>query len=239
MRMVKIMAEFEEYLRKHYQCVVEFHTMFEYPVRVVPEPNIFTLDPKLVNARISFIESEIEEFLEAFNAKNKIEMADALCDILYFSYGTGVCFGYNMGTACVNDDMSREEGTTLEFWEDVMTRFGTIISVSQDFKTHCIAQNFEQAMSDLVLLNIRIYMLSRFMNFDIDAMYNEVHRSNMTKACDTEADAIESVARYKTENKYRTPCYKQIGTRFMVYNADDRKILKNYKWSEPNLGLFL
>ena len=46
--------------------------------------------------RINLIEEELEELKQAINQKNLIEVADALTDILYVTYGAGHAFGINL-----------------------------------------------------------------------------------------------------------------------------------------------
>ena len=46
--------------------------------------------------RIKLIEEELGEFKKAINEKNLIEVADALTDILYVTYGAGHAFGINL-----------------------------------------------------------------------------------------------------------------------------------------------
>jgi len=51
---------------------------------------------KINNLRINLIEEELNEFKEAINKKNLKEVADALTDILYVTYGAGHAFGINL-----------------------------------------------------------------------------------------------------------------------------------------------
>tara|TARA_B100001173_G_scaffold259604_1_gene232573 strand:+ start:383 stop:754 length:372 start_codon:yes stop_codon:yes gene_type:complete len=46
--------------------------------------------------RINLIEEELEELKRAINQKNLLEIADALTDILYVTYGAGHAFGINL-----------------------------------------------------------------------------------------------------------------------------------------------
>tara|TARA_B100000965_G_scaffold17351_1_gene13048 strand:+ start:1150 stop:1548 length:399 start_codon:yes stop_codon:yes gene_type:complete len=46
--------------------------------------------------RIKLIEEELGEFKKAINEKNLIEVADALTDILYVTYGAGHAFGIDL-----------------------------------------------------------------------------------------------------------------------------------------------
>ncbi len=51
---------------------------------------------KINNLRINLIEEELNEFKEAISKKDVKEVADALTDILYVTYGAGHAFGINL-----------------------------------------------------------------------------------------------------------------------------------------------
>tara|TARA_E500000331_G_C16709238_1_gene477389 strand:- start:150 stop:521 length:372 start_codon:yes stop_codon:yes gene_type:complete len=51
---------------------------------------------KIVNLRIDLIKEELSEFQEAIEKKDIKEVADALTDILYVTYGAGHAFGINL-----------------------------------------------------------------------------------------------------------------------------------------------
>ena len=56
-----------------------------------------------INAlRISLIKEELDELIEAMNKKDLVEVADALTDILYVTYGAGHAFGINLDE-CFNE----------------------------------------------------------------------------------------------------------------------------------------
>lgn len=66
-------------------------------------------------------------------------------------------------------------------------------------------------------------------------LFNEVQRSNMSKACDTEADAQATVAHYTNERN--TPCYyEEKEGKFLVYRTEDRKTLKSISYSPANIS---
>ena len=46
--------------------------------------------------RLSLIKEELSELTEALNNKDLLEVADALTDILYVTYGAGHAFGINL-----------------------------------------------------------------------------------------------------------------------------------------------
>ena len=51
---------------------------------------------KINMLRISLINEELEELKQAISEKNLTEVADALTDILYVTYGAGHAFGINL-----------------------------------------------------------------------------------------------------------------------------------------------
>ena len=51
---------------------------------------------KINKLRIDLIKEELEEFTEAMKNKDLLEVADALTDILYVTYGAGHAFGIDL-----------------------------------------------------------------------------------------------------------------------------------------------
>ena len=51
---------------------------------------------KVNKLRINLIEEELNELKQAIDDKNLVEVADALTDILYVTYGAGHAFGINL-----------------------------------------------------------------------------------------------------------------------------------------------
>ena len=51
---------------------------------------------KINKLRIDLIKEELEELAEAMKNKDLLEVADALTDILYVTYGAGHAFGINL-----------------------------------------------------------------------------------------------------------------------------------------------
>jgi predicted HAD superfamily Cof-like phosphohydrolase len=69
-------------------------------------------------------------------------------------------------------------------------------------------------------------------------LFEEVQRSNMSKACDTEEEAQATVEHYEKERD--TPCYytKQDG-KWLVYRKGDNKTLKSIRYSPADLNKIL
>lgn len=70
------------------------------------------------------------------------------------------------------------------------------------------------------------------------ALFDEVQRSNMSKACKTEKEARETVEFYRKEKN--TECYyQQQGDVYLVYRTADDKTLKSINYSPADLGSIL
>lgn len=66
------------------------------------------------------------------------------------------------------------------------------------------------------------------------ALFEEVQRSNMSKACYTEEEAIRTVNHYK--EKDGTECYyKQADGKWLVYRTSDNKTIKSIGYSPADL----
>ena len=61
----------------------------------VKEKSSFSSD-KINELRFNLIKEELEELRIAMDTKNLVEVADALTDILYVTYGAGHAFGINL-----------------------------------------------------------------------------------------------------------------------------------------------
>ena len=61
----------------------------------VKQRSSFSTD-KINDLRVSLIKEELDELIEAMNKKDLVEVADALTDILYVTYGAGHAFGINL-----------------------------------------------------------------------------------------------------------------------------------------------
>ena len=56
----------------------------------------------IIKLRLNLIKEELEELKVAINQKDLLEVADALTDILYVTYGAGHAFGINLDK-CFNE----------------------------------------------------------------------------------------------------------------------------------------
>ena len=67
--------------------------------------------------------------------------------------------------------------------------------------------------------------------------YQEVQASNMSKACKTEEEAIET-AKSESARVGEETHYEQVGEYWVVYRTRDRKVLKSINYFRPDLTQF-
>lgn len=65
-------------------------------------------------------------------------------------------------------------------------------------------------------------------------LFEEVHRSNMSKTCATREEAEATVLHYR--EKGQEGIIEASGDVFLVYRTDDRKVLKNVHYSPADLA---
>ena len=116
-----------------------------------------------------FIKEELEEYKEACEKGDIVEVLDALCDITYVSLGNGTML----------------HGLKGQIWK----------------------------------------------------AYQEVQASNMSKSCETEQEAIDTVTVRSNEQKEECH-YETVGDKYVVYRSRDRKVMKSINYFKPNLKQF-
>ncbi len=70
------------------------------------------------------------------------------------------------------------------------------------------------------------------------ALFNEVHRSNMSKACKSVEEAEATIAYYQQKDGTEA-YYKEIEGLFLVYRKGDDKTLKSIKYSPADIEKFI
>ena len=68
--------------------------MLTFGQRVISRPQF--PDEKTMNLRFDLIKEELDELEQAMKTKDLKEVADALTDILYVTYGAGCAYGINL-----------------------------------------------------------------------------------------------------------------------------------------------
>ena len=83
--------------------------------------------------RINLIEEELEELKQAINKKNLLEVADALTDILYVTYGAGHAFGINLDK-CFEEVQNSNMSKLDENGKPIFNESGKIMKGPNYFK---------------------------------------------------------------------------------------------------------
>ena len=117
----------------------------------------------------NFVLEELEEYREACERGDIVEILDALCDITYVSLGNGAML----------------HGLKDKIWP----------------------------------------------------AYQEVQASNMSKACKTEDEALQTVIK-RTIEQGEACHHEKVGEYYIVYRSRDRKVMKNINYFKPNLKQF-
>ena len=87
----------------------------------------------IVNLRIKLIEEELEELKEAIKEKDLLEVADALTDILYVTYGAGHAFGINLDECF--DEVQKSNMSKLDNnGKPIYNEFGKVMKGPAYFK---------------------------------------------------------------------------------------------------------
>ena len=71
-----------------------------------------------------------------------------------------------------------------------------------------------------------------------DEAFDEIQRSNMSKACNSEEEALQTVQYYIDRDGTESHIEK-VGEKWMVYRSIDNKVLKNVNYSPADLAKIL
>ena len=83
--------------------------------------------------RINLIEEELNEFKEAINKKDLKEVADALTDILYVTYGAGHAFGINLDI-CFEEVQKSNMSKLGDDGKPIYNEYGKVMKGPKYFK---------------------------------------------------------------------------------------------------------
>ena len=88
---------------------------------------------KINKLRIDLIKEELEELTEAINKKDLLEVADALTDILYVTYGAGHAFGIDLDR-CFEEVQNSNMSKLDENGKPIYNNAGKVMKGSNYFK---------------------------------------------------------------------------------------------------------
>jgi len=251
----------------NYQKVVEFNTCFESYISNTLNKHIFFEHPSIVKLKYNLIDEEIKELNEAYNNNDIIEIIDALSDIKYVLYGFSCAFGINMDTTfkhylsvfvkdlSINNNLSNfklissyhnynnnindySNNIKLAEFKDSLDSLIKIINcINYDLNNEINNCNIDNVRINVCKLLYHVNMFGSIIGIDLDKSFDIVHKSNMTKVCDTQELAKKTVEWYKNNDlRYKTPCYKKNNFGYIIYNEETGKILKSINYTPANFS---
>ena len=88
---------------------------------------------KINKLRLDLIKEELDELKEAMDNKDLLEVADALTDILYVTYGAGHAFGINLDK-CFDEVQNSNMSKLGETGEPIYNESGKVMKGPNYFK---------------------------------------------------------------------------------------------------------
>ena len=92
---------------------------------------------KINKLRIDLIKEELDELKEAMDNNDLLEVADALTDILYVTYGAGHAFGINLDK-CFDEVQNSNMSKLAENGEPIYNESGKVMKGPNYFKPDLI-----------------------------------------------------------------------------------------------------
>ena len=92
---------------------------------------------KINQLRISLIKEELDELKEAMDSKNLLEVADALTDLLYVTYGAGHAFGIDLDK-CFEEVQNSNMSKLGDDGKPIYNEFGKVMKGPNYFKPNLI-----------------------------------------------------------------------------------------------------
>ena len=90
-------------------------------------------DEKTNKLRVDLIKEELDELTKAMDEKDLLEVADALTDILYVTYGAGHAFGINLDM-CFDEVQNSNMSKLDDNGEPIYNEFGKVMKGPKYFK---------------------------------------------------------------------------------------------------------
>ena len=129
---------------------------------------------------------------------------------------------------------------TIPSKKEWMFVYDFILEELEEYKAACEAGDIVEvldALCDITYVYLGNGAMLHGLKDQVLPAYKEVQASNMSKACATEEEAIETVTVRAAEQK--EPChYEKVGNVWVVYRSRDKKVMKSINYFRPNLKQF-
>ncbi|HSW76391.1 MAG TPA: hypothetical protein VLG50_05075 [Candidatus Saccharimonadales bacterium] len=227
-------------IETHFDKVCHFHIQCGITIPTTEQRDLFIRDPNLINKAVGFIEEEYKEYLDAIEKDDECEKLDALIDISYFTLRLCALLGSNM------DDKKFKHVEWRGIYVDVIGK--KCVDVIKDLLDDIVQQvkneNYDALIHALYNMEIIVEKIGiQRLNHQFKKWYEAfdlIHQNNMSKLCQNEAEAIDTVTSYEGHSIYKHVAYRQAPDQqhWVVYDQDTGKILKSNLWKPVDLTLF-
>lgn len=174
--------------------IAEFHRAFGHPVADTP----CLPEQSIRNLRVSLLNEELGEFCAAHREQNRVEMADGLADMAVIIAGTMVAYGIVPGDG--HFDSPYEDG--CEAPVDGADPNALPLRLVQSFNHYALAEfknDLNEIKSTLMTLLMDVCGTAFNLRIPLNAVFAEVHRSNMSKIMP------DGSVRYRSDGKIQKP----------------------------------
>lgn len=160
----------------YYEMVKEFHEATDLPV--ADKPRWVESEFEL---RLSLTHEEFRELQDALSMKSFIDTADALADLMYVLCGNQLTIGLKPTDADLMElkdplgPLTWMDGHQMLITRDLLFDFYSFLIRAM------LERDFEQMANRTSLLQLRLVELAASLGIPFDKVFEEVHRSNMTK----------------------------------------------------------
>ena len=122
-------------------------------------------------------------------------------------------------------------------WEFV---YNFILEELEEYKEACEKGDIVEvldALCDITYVSLGNGVMLHGLKDKFNDAYAEVQASNMSKACNSEAEAEETV-KVRSEQQGEDCHYEKVGDFYIVYRTRDRKVMKSINYFKPDLKKF-
>lgn len=218
-----------DFLTEAYNSVGKFHAVFGDYVYNPDEPER-ELSPEKLALRLSLIEEETKETVEALMVQDAVEVADGLCDMLVVAFGAGHCLNVPCFTRADNSEREVEVYNNQFVVEDIPSLFSQCFyDISQEYLSNCC--------TSIVGLFSGINHLYPHLN--LEENFREVMRTNMNKFFTDKQECLRNVELYNLKGVNCSLSESVVGDEvFYWIKREDGKLLKGHNWEAPNIIVY-
>jgi len=129
---------------------------------------------------------------------------------------------------------------SVDYKKNLDEFIGIIQNVNKEFPSIIESCNIDSLRINLCKLLYYVNKMGSYIGVNLDESFRIVHDSNMSKVCDSEELAKETVAWYlANDDRYKTPNCRESEYGWVVYNEFTGKILKSIKYTPADFALLL